>query len=365
MDITIGFLGLGLIGGSIAKGIKRHHKNYRLIAYNHHYETAEAAVHDGTIDIAVKDINETFSACDIIYLCMPVSYNVSYLKKLKPYLKETCILTDVGSVKENIHQAAEALGLQKYFIGGHPMAGSEKTGYENATDHLVENAYYALTPFPETDEKKLQQLEALTSSLGAIPVILQPKQHDYAVAAISHLPHMIASGLVNLVKKLDSKEEIMKTIAAGGFKDITRIASSSPVMWQQICLTNAEAITSLMNDYIQYFEEIRDAVVRKDQEYLFHFFEQGREYRNSIPNRSSGLIQKVPAVYCDLVDEAGSIAKAATLLAEHQISIKNIGITHTREFQEEVLKIEFYTEEAAVLAEDILKQHQYIVSYIH
>ena len=175
MDITIGFLGLGLIGGSIAKGIKRHHKNYKLIAYNHHYETAESAVHDGTIDIAVKDINETFSSCDIIYLCMPVSYNVVYLKKLKPYLKETCILTDVGSVKENIHQVAEDLGLQKYFIGGHPMAGSEKTGYENSTDHLVENAYYALTPFPETDEKKLQQLEALTSSLGAIPVVLQPK----------------------------------------------------------------------------------------------------------------------------------------------------------------------------------------------
>lgn len=364
MDITIGFLGLGLIGGSIAKGIKRYHPNYRLLAYNHHYETAREAVLDGTIDIAVKEVDESFSCCDIIYLCMPVSYNAEYLQKLKPYLKETCILTDVGSVKGNIHQTASSLGLQKYFIGGHPMAGSEKTGYGNSTDHLVENAYYALTPFPETAKEKLECLKTLTSSLGAIPIILKPEQHDYAVAAISHLPHMIASGLVNLVKKSDGENEIMKTIAAGGFKDITRIASSSPVMWQQICLTNANPIASLMDDYIQYFLEIKDAVIKQDKDYLFHFFEQGRDYRNSIPDKFSGPIQKVPVVYCDLVDEAGSLAKAATLLANNQISIKNIGITHTREFQEEVLRIEFYTEDAAVLAENILKHHQYIVNRI-
>lgn len=364
MDITVGFLGLGLIGGSIAKGIRRYHRDYTLIAYNHNLSTTQAALAEGVIDIAAAEVDDTFCACDIIYLCMPVSYNVEYLEKIKPFLKPSCILTDVGSVKGNIHEAVASLGLEKYFIGGHPMAGSEKTGYASSTDHLVENAYYALTPCEATTPASLEFLKTLTASLGAIPIILPPKEHDYAVAAISHLPHMIASGLVNLVKSVDYEEQTMKTIAAGGFKDITRIASSSPVMWQQICLTNRDNIVRVMNQYLDYFAEIRDAVADGDGDYLYRFFESGREYRNSIPSAVSGPLTKVHGIYCDLIDEAGSLAKAATLLAASDVSIKNIGITHTREFQEEVLRIEFYSAEAALLAEKVLLEHNYHVTRI-
>lgn len=363
-DITVGFLGLGLIGGSIAKGIRRHHKNYTLIGYNHNFSTAQAAMEDGILDIAASKVDDTFSACDVIYLCMPVSYNVDYLKKIKPFLKPSCILTDVGSVKSNIHDAVKTLGLTKHFIGGHPMAGSEKTGYAHSTDHLVENAYYPLTPCEHTPPEALLFLKELTASIGAIPIILTAEEHDYAVAAISHLPHMIASSLVNLVKSADSESQVMKTIAAGGFKDITRIASASPVMWQQICLTNRDNIVKTMNQYMDYFSEIRDAVVKGDADYLFHFFDSGREYRNSISSTLSGPMEKIYAIYCDLIDEAGSLAKAATLLAESDISIKNIGITHVREFQEDVLRIEFYTGETASLAEKILSEHHYHVTPI-
>ena len=363
-EVTIGFLGLGLIGGSIAKGIRRYHKNYQLIGYNHNFATAQAALAEGVLDIAAKEVDNTFSACDVIYLCMPLYYNVDYLKKIKPFLKPSCILTDVGSVKSNIHDAVAELGLTGNFIGGHPMAGSEKTGYANSTDHLVENAYYPLTPCEDTKPESLMFLKNLTASLGAVPIIMSAQEHDYAVAAISHLPHMIASGLVNLIRSVDSEKQIMKTIAAGGFKDITRIASASPVMWQQICLTNRDNIVKTMNQYLDYFTEIRNAVAEGDADYLYQFFEKGKEYRDSIPSSSSGPIEKVYAVYCDLIDEAGSLAKATTLLAEHGISIKNIGITHTREFQEEALRIEFYTQEAAVLAQKVLKEHHYHVTQI-
>lgn len=363
-DITVGFLGLGLIGGSIAKGIRRYHKNYTLIGYNHNFATAQAAMEEGVLDIAAREVDDTFSACDIIYLCMPVSYNVDYLKKIKPFLKPSCILTDVGSVKSNIHEAVKELDLTDHFIGGHPMAGSEKTSYANSTDHLVENAYYPLTPCENTKPEALQLLKELTASIGAIPIILTADEHDYAVAAISHLPHMIASGLVNLVKSVDSESQIMKTIAAGGFKDITRIASASPVMWQQICLTNRDNIVKTMNQYIDYFSEIRDAVADGDADYLYQFFDSGREYRNSISSAASGPMAKIYGIYCDLIDEAGSLAKAATLLAESAISIKNIGITHVRGFQEDVLRIEFYTGEAALLAEKVLSEHHYHVTPI-
>jgi len=362
MNLTIGFFGLGLIGGSIARSIRKYHPDYTLIAYNHNYGTVELAIKEQIIDIGAKEIDHTFDNCDIIYLCMPVSLNAAYLSKLKPYLKPGCILTDVGSVKGDIHRAVRELSLEKFFIGGHPMAGSEKTGFANSTDHLLENAYYAITPCECTSKEALTCLYTLTKSIKAIPIVLNPDEHDYAVANISHLPHMIASGLVNLIAKSDSEKETMKTIAAGGFKDITRIASSSPVMWQQICLTNRENIVKTMDAYISYFSEIRNAVEKGDADYLYHFFEQARIYRNSIPTKATGPITKIYAIYCDLVDEAGSLAKVAVVLAKHHISIKNIGITHTRGFEEETLRIEFYEENAMLSAQERLKQLHYHVT---
>ncbi len=362
MNLTVGFSGLGLIGGSIAKSIRKYHPDYTLIGYNHNYETALLAKKEHVIDIAAKEVDASFSDCDLIYLCMPVSFNEEYLLKIKPYLKTGCILTDVGSVKGTIHHAVKRLSLEKFFIGGHPMAGSEKTGFSNSTDHLLENAYYILTPCEDTPKEAIDRFYTLIASIKAIPIILNAKEHDYAVANISHLPHLIASSLVNLVKTSDSEKETMKTLAAGGFKDITRIASSSPVMWQQICLTNKENIVKTMEHYISYFSEIKQAIEQEDKDYLYRFFEQAQYYRNSIPTKTSGPITTVYAMYCDLIDEAGSLAKVVVVLAEHHISIKNIGITHTRDFQEETLRIEFYEKDAMLLAQQLLEQLHYPVT---
>lgn len=358
---TIGFIGLGLIGGSIAKGIRRHYPNYTLIGYDYSYESVEQAKEDGTLTIGVKEIGEEFLTCDIIYLCMPVSVNIAYLQKIKPFLKDTCILTDVGSVKAPIHEEILSLKMENQFIGGHPMAGSEKTGYENATDHLVENAYYALTPSSHTQEESLIKLKELTSSIGALPIILEPKEHDYIVATISHLPHIIASSLVNIVKQSENNG-IMKDMAAGGFKDITRIASASPLIWQQICLTNKEHIVKAMEVFIEYLKSIKESLAGSDSHKIFNFFEESRNYRDSIPNNRIGPISNTYHIYCDLIDEAGSIAKAATILANQSISIKNIGIIHTRGYQEEVLRIEFYDAKSSDLAADILLKHNYTVT---
>ncbi len=358
---TIGFIGLGLIGGSIAKGIRHNHPDYTLIAYDYNYKSIEEALKDGTLNFGLKELGEEFSVCDIIYLCMPVSFNVEYISKIKPLLKDTCILTDVGSVKAPIHEEIISLGMEKVFIGGHPMAGSEKTGYENATDHLLENAYYALTPSSQTSKEALERLEKLTSSIGALPIVLDPFEHDYVVAAISHLPHIIASSLVNIVKQSKS-EDIMKNMAAGGFKDITRIASASPVIWQQICLANKENIVKVMDNFIHYLNSVKELLAHSEGNSIYEFFEESRIYRDSISSNRIGPISNTYDIYCDLVDEAGSIAKAATILANHSISIKNIGITHTRGFQEEALRIEFYDSESAELAAKLLSNHNYLVT---
>ena len=161
------------------------------------------------------------------------------------------------------------------------MAGSEKTGYENASPYLVKNAYYVLTPTDVTPKEKVEELTSIVSTIGAKPVILDCDEHDYAVAAISHLPHLIAASLVNLVKDSDSDKEIMKTLAAGGFKDITRIASSSPEVWEQIFSANSENIVSLLNDYIHSLELLKESLQNDNSRDISELFEKSRAYRNS------------------------------------------------------------------------------------
>ena len=191
--LTCGFIGLGLIGGSIAKAIRHHLPDTRLIAYDIHTKSLNLAVNEQVIDQICPAIDDSFGSCDYIFLCAPVSRNAENLLALKPFLSPETILTDVGSVKTGIHRQIEELQLQKQFIGGHPMAGSERFGYQNAKASLLENAYYILTPSEEVPSEKVEAYRALVESMGAIPLTLSYGEHDYVTAAISHLPHVIFS----------------------------------------------------------------------------------------------------------------------------------------------------------------------------
>jgi len=361
----IGFIGFGLIGGSIARAIKKVRPDIKLYAYDYHPNPPgsdyKEALSDGVLDFVTGNLDEGFPDCDIIFLCAPVLANISYLPKLKSIIKPSCIITDVGSVKGNIHQAVNELNMEDVFLGGHPMTGSEKTGYKNSYALLLENAYYILTPTGKTPKDKLDILIRLVEDMGSIPIILDPKEHDEITAAISHLPHIIAATLVNLIRESDDKSEKMKQLAAGGFKDITRIASSSPKMWQNICLTNAKVIRRMLERYIDILRTASKALSEMDGDYLYNMFETAGEFRNSIPTKSTGLITRVFEIYVDIIDETGAIASIATLLASNHISIKNIGIIHNREFQEGVLHIEFYDEQSEKAATDLLKRHNYHV----
>lgn len=357
----IGFIGLGLIGGSIAKAVRQYYPDWEIIAYDKSRETLALAVQEGTIHTACSSIDDNFRGCSYIFLCAPVTYNTAYLSQLKNLISSACILTDVGSVKTSIHEEVSRIGLEENFIGGHPMAGSEKSGFSNAKAHLIENAYYILTPSAGVPEEKVETYRAFVESLKALPVILDYREHDSITGTISHLPHIIASTLVNFVHDTDTKDGLMKSLAAGGFKDITRIASSSPVMWQQICLKNRDNISRILGNYIQALEQAKDLVNHSDEEALYSMFENSRDYRDSMPNSSAGPIKKQFAVYCDIIDEAGGIATIATILASNLINIKNIGIIHNREFEEGVLRIEFYDGDSSAKAAELLKKYRYVI----
>ena len=359
---TYGFLGLGVIGASLAMALKEQDPDCIIVAKANSEKTIRYALDNGIADVAASSPSDpVFKSCRIIFLCAPVETNEAMLPEVVSAASEDCLITDVGSVKSGIHKAAAELGINKRFIGGHPMTGSEKSGIENAGPHLFENSFYILTPTKESDPKLLNQYHDLVTAIGALPLVLDPKEHDFATAAISHLPHLVAAALVNTVHTLDSPDETMKLIAAGGFRDITRIASSSPQMWEEICMDNNENITEVMDEFIAQIEAARNDLVTKNGSGINQMFTESREYRDSFAFSSPGPIKKTFAIHCDIIDEAGAIATIATILAVAGISIKNIGIVHNREFEEGALRIEFYDEEPAMRAASILRHHRYTV----
>lgn len=356
---TIGFIGLGLIGGSIAKTIRKFHPDYRLIAFDKDRSALAEAVSLNVINGICDIEDEQLYNCDYLFLCAPVEFNVEYMEKIKASLGENCILTDVGSVKSVIHEKVTELGLEGRFIGGHPMAGSERSGFSNSSDHLLENAYYIITPGGEVALEKISDFTELISSLGAIPLVITAEEHDFITAGVSHLPHIVASALVNLVNLLDNDAQYMKMIAAGGFRDITRIASSSPVMWEQICLENQKNISTVLDEFIRMLIQIRCSIDNKEADNIFDMFASSKDYRDSIDIIDNSLIPRSYVLYIDVADEAGAIATIATILATEKVNIKNIGIIHNREFEDGVLKIEFYTDAALEQAKVLLTKRNY------
>ena len=362
--ITCGFLGLGLIGGSIAKALKASDLSIYTIAYDVDEKTLQDAHQDHVIDEICYTVDASFQNCDFIFLCAPIEYNINNLSSIRSFLKPSCILTDVSSVKTEIHHHMDVLGLTSQFIGGHPMAGSERYGYQNSKTRLLENAYYIITPTKLSTLAQIDTYSSLIKKMGAIPLVLDYEKHDYITAAISHLPHILASSLVNFVKDADSEDGSMKMIAAGGFKDITRIASSSPVLWKQICLSNSVPISSLLDSYIHSLKAVQEMITTRAEDSLTNFFSDARQYRDSFIDSSSGPIKKTYIITVDIPDRTGALSSIVSILAEHQIGIKNIGITHNREYEEGSLRLELFDEVSLEEARLLLNETNFHVHQI-
>lgn len=361
LKIKAGFIGLGLIGGSIARTIRKIHPESEIYAYDLDLESLKIAKQDGTLNDYYDTLDERISDLDMIFLCAPVSVNIENLKIIKSYLSDQCIVTDVGSVKSPMQDAVRELDLEGNFIGGHPMIGSEKTGYLNSNDHLLENAYYFITPSINTQFQLIPMFSTYIQSLGALPVTLRPEEHDFITASISHVPHIIAAELVLLVQKADTKNGMLKQLAAGGFKDITRIASSSPIMWEQICMNNSGNIRSILSDMVTDIQKIIHELEESNGSFINDYFKTAGAYRSSIPEHAIGLFERIYKISVDIPDEPGTIAMVTTILAINNINIKNIGIVHNREYEEGSLEVLFYDEESSQKAIQVLTNKNYTV----
>ncbi|NLN65977.1 MAG: prephenate dehydrogenase [Clostridiaceae bacterium] len=357
----IGVIGLGIIGGSLVKAIHKKGLADWIVAYNRDCHVTETALREGTIQQVALEIDDSFVGCEIIFICVPVDKIPAITYKLGGIVHKDCILTDVGSTKDDVIGAVHRMSLDCPFIGGHPMAGSEATGYKAARANLFENAYYILTPLQETDEKHVNKLSCFVRSFGALPIVMKPDRHDYATAAISHVPHVLASALVNTIHRLDGEDKIMHTLAAGGFKDITRIASSSPDIWESICRTNKGNIIEVLDELVMSIQSFKNTLSCAGGE-MKRFFYEAKQYRDSFLDNRVGAIVKTYDIVVDVEDKPGVIAAIASILGENNISIKNIGINNSREMEGGAMEICFYDHDSQTMSLGILKEKGYTVS---
>ena len=350
------FIGLGLIGGSVAKAIKKSYPDVHISVFDTDKASVQAALSEGVVDYELQCLEEIKADTDLIFLCTPVEQNLIILKELAAFLSPHPLLTDVGSTKTAMMEEADKLGLSARFCGGHPMAGAELSGYRASDSLLLENAYYLLTPGKDFSLEDTEKMKSFLSSIGSIPFVMSPGEHDRSVACVSHLPHLIAASLVKLLKEED-RNGSMKKLAAGGFKDISRIASSSPIMWQQICLSNKKPILEMIEAYMQQLEEIRSSIKKEDPHAIEGLFQESGAYRNSMDSSAQGLIHSEFAFSVHVGDHPGAISIISTILASNMVSIRNIGINHNREKGEGALQLSFYTGEDCEMAKKLL--HKY------
>lgn len=323
---NIGIIGIGFLGGSLVKALSKSKKVKSIVACDKNLDSLKKAFSDGVITDYSLEVNEKFKDCDIVFISTPVSYISDYAKALEKIVKSGCIITDTGSTKKTILENSKK--LKREFIGGHPMIGSERSGYETSKDLLFENSYYIITKTENNKPETVELLKELVLEIKAIPIIIDADKHDYVTASISHVPHVVAAALVNMVKELDDENETMKTLAAGGFKDITRIASSDPTMWENICRENKDEVLKVLRKLINILEDFENDIGKKDE--IYNFFDSSKKYRDSFINRKING-NTMPELNISVKDENGAIARITTILSDNDIGIKNIEVLNNRE----------------------------------
>jgi prephenate dehydrogenase len=279
---TVAIVGVGLIGGSLGMALRHRGLARRVIGIARREETLAEAASVGALDEGSLDPAAVATA-ELVVLCAPVLSVPPLVRALAPHLRAGALVTDVGSTKATLLAEAAALlppGVE--LVGGHPMAGSERDGVLAAREDLFENAVWVVTPTPHCRRESVARLEELVRRVGARPVTLEPAPHDEAVARISHLPHVAAAALASAAADSGIPAETLALLVAGGFRDTTRIAASSPVMWRDICLTNRDAVLAGMADLERRLSGFRSALEAANAEELLAFFEAGREAREAL-----------------------------------------------------------------------------------
>lgn len=359
MAKTIYIAGLGLIGASMALGIKRDHPDYKILGYNRSQASRDIALERGMIDRATDDFASFAPLADVIILTLPIKQTITFLQELATLdLKEGVIISDAGSTKSAIVATAENCFADKpvRFVGVHPMAGSHKTGAASADVNLFENAYYIFTPSSLTSPDTLEEMKDLLSGLHARFIEIDAEEHDRVTSQISHFPHILASGLMEQTASYAEEHEMARRFAAGGFRDMTRIAESEPGMWTSILLSNREIIIERIEDFKRRLDEVGQAISKGDENQIWNFFNQAREQRQVMEIHKRGGVDSSFDLYVDVPDEENVILRILELL--RGTSLVNIHINEeNREDVHGILQISFKNAQDLKRAEQVITEN--------
>ncbi len=355
----IAIIGLGVIGGSLGLGLKSLGRYY-IVGIDQDEQTLRTARETGAIDEGTSDYRLGVAEARVVILSVPVTSIMRIAAQIQDVVPPDAVVTDVGSTKAQLVATLEAL-YQGRFVGGHPMTGSEYAGIGGADQYLFENAIYVLTPTERTAPETLAAVEGLVRELGASPICLSPREHDRIVAAVSHQPYMLAVALMNLASALETDHPAAMLLAAGGFRDVTRIASGEPAMWMDIFDSNREFILKTSRQFRARLSDLEGYLEHGDTAALAEALAKARQGRQRIPVAVRGLLPAVFEVVAMLPDRPGSIAEIAGILGHGGINIVDIEILRAREGEGGTLRLAFKTENDATAALDALRHRGIVV----
>ena len=330
--MRVAIVGTGLVGASLGMALRKLDGVADVVGYDRDPAQLEAALARGAVSIAAESSRDAVAGADLVVLAVPVSVIPAVAHEVASALSAGAVLTDVASVKARIVDAMqEAVPDTVHVIGGHPMAGSHETGAAHANAELFVGATYLLTPTTHTDPEAYQRLHGLVSGIGARVLAVSPERHDLLVAVISHLPQLAATTLMNLAaaRARDEHAELL-LLAAGGFRDATRVAASNPRLWLDICAENRDAIVAVLDDYRERIGELRSMLATGDEHSLERTLADAREARRTLPGKET-VTGRLVELQVGIPDQPGVIAEVTTTISQLGVNIEDIAIAHAPE----------------------------------
>ncbi|NLU42666.1 MAG: prephenate dehydrogenase [Firmicutes bacterium] len=364
---TVGIVGVGLIGGSLGMCLSAK-PDYQVVGWDVSSESLDTAVRIGAISGRSSDLRALCAESDVVVIATPISVALELLPTVLSSVRPDCVVTDVCSTKQRIVDLAvtcAAGDAAPVFIGGHPMAGSERQGISAADPYLFENALYVLTPpFHRWEEnprmrRAVETLSGLIKQTGARLAIIPPEEHDFMAAVVSHLPHVVAAALVETLDSYTMEYPSVSSMAAGGFRDVTRVASGNPELWTDILLSNAENVSETIHRFSQILSEFGLLLQRGSPGALAGSLERAAEIRSSIPQNLKGLTAPLHELVVAINDEPGKISSVTSLIAAEGINIKDIEILKIREGEGGTLRLGFSSPSDCEAAQSVLAANGY------
>ena len=352
--MKIAIIGLGVIGGSLGLAIKQTDSGNTIVGFDSPGVLRRAKKRKA-IDVAAPSLRAAVSDAEIVFLCTPVDSILKLLSDVSRFISSTTIVSDVGSVKGVVQASAKRYFRSRgIFIGGHPMAGSEGSGIEYADALLFQNAVYVLCP-PRGRAKETRLLAALLKSIGARVLTMDAREHDRVAAAISHLPQLLAVGLMDSASRKNKGNPAFLQLAAGGFRDMTRIASSPFPVWKDILSNNRKETKRALQEFEKLLRQFRKRLNQRSLSDVGKKFLRAKSFRDSIPKNTKGFLHSLHDLFVWVDDKPGTLSTMTTTLFRSGININDIELLKVREGQGGTFRLSFESGETARMAAKSLR----------